>query len=1521
MVVEAGRSPRIVMPVSERCSKPDNVLNAGDCEKCGDGKYLNNNECQDKEKCGAGTKYVEDNTKSKSCDGCEDGTYQSAGNHNNPSCTQQSPTACNRGEKWNSGGTTKANECLPCGYGQYQDANGHKESTCKPQSDCSKGEKYVPNREKMSSCTSCPNGQYQESRAKSESCKDAKVVTCGPGKTWQDNLLTAAPTCPDCVPGTFQPAAGHNIGECTNQPLTTCNRGNFFTSGRLTAKNTCSPCGAGQYQNVDGHTESSCKNKATCRAGEYTTNTDPTVEDADCKPCDAGTFLAKDGEHRDTECTPTATCDPGYYLDGAWSSTSGTCVACKDDGTEYVSDVDHRHPVCFQQTRCNHGTFLDVGEGNSIPSTTKQEMCTTCPLNTYRNESAHQFTKCTPQIMCHQGEYFNRDNLLDRTRHGECGKCAEGQYQDKRDHQEMQCKPYTPCSSGTQLVGASDKSAGSCVKCDECCSLPALKNAGFADQTCSASDADKRACIASCDAGYENVKAPQINHVAYTCKESKMFPFGPDGAVDESDEKVHEMDCQKVQCPALTFNSSVGFSKYAEHNCTGRAAESRFGDECTAQCKDGFYRDPNTIPSKNNVDIGSDGTQVPFQCQADRAWVGEIVCIAVPTLESKDQRLGGGAVPILDTSSFEQGLSNIKVLSGSGKYSWVLRGAPDWAAWLSGDAQNEDGANCNSVPGVVGQWRCVAGESVKLTGLLKNSKETQYQLYITVVDNEFGTSDSIALNVEVLRDLKTTARNSKGEVDIKMARPSDNTFTFRTTVRSYFEVKFFAATDQGLVGEEENAKNSKAVQRVCAIRKKLSESQLKIFEFPAGNGCVATPEEISPASEPLIMDSGCGDPATLEHLSTVLGVNMFTTDQYNKCIASADKGKMATTTTITTTALVRVFDTVPVPTGSDASVLPVGLAFDGRTCTLAGWLEYDAETAHSEGGFVMGKAVNYTVGLNRTGDKYVDGFNGVPLDPFIVVQDVYYNYNQYDEVRLRTNASVELEIFPHISIRLSGETYAENKSRWAIYNSSMAPAKASNGLNLDAEGGNATAMVGYASNETTYTLKADTQFKNETLPEWINKTDGETLYSRFWEEDFNVMISNKGKDTVNALPKTEITDFPLFSANVEIRGGQPPYNIEAMLPKGLKFERTYKIEGKPEVPEFRKPISSFADYTDSLFAGLKAEAASTLVISDTDELKTGIWKRAANVTESNNPGGIADEGAAYGTNEVVSDYVFDLQANKYTERITFIVGLDDCLSDQFGYGSCNAGDSRDTKSGGECVDDVWFDGKYECECYTYRESNCARNPKPSAAGAVMGVVIAVIFLGFGSWTLYKHIQSLKPHDFAADLQRLMEAGFMVKYVGNESDGIVDPNAKSPTMPQELGRDRIQKLRKLGAGAFGDVFLGLYNPPQKNLPEIKVAIKTLKAGAVKEERDDLMKEAIVSVQFEHTNIVTAVGVVTSGSPAMLVLELCARGELQGILKDAANPNNPMEPLSKSHKRKYCHDIVKGMEYLAGLGFVH
>lgn len=1597
------------------------------CEACGAGKYLNSDACSDKEKCEAGTKYEEDNTKSKSCNDCEDGTYQSAGNHNNPSCTPQSPTACNQGEKLNSGGKTKANECLQCDPGQYQDANSHKESTCKAQSDCNKGQKYVPNREKKSSCTSCPNGQYQENPAKSESCSLVNEVTCGSGKKWQDNLLTAAPTCPDCVPDTFQPAEDHNIAECTNQPLTKCSRGHFFTSGGLTSKNTCSPCTPGQYQGNEGHTqtkcqsqitcgpgeryvdagktakssceqcgkgefqsesshrltgcqtdtasckrgerfkdggagakneclvcgnetyqddnnhifpvcktktdlkceagerwkdngidkkptcekcdkqtyeyqnqnshneaecnvqpfcslgelyndnginasstcsqcdatnagtrtyqdqsehrstscvsqptcdpgekyedggnikrstcaeclaqeyqdasahtEPNCKSKDTCGAGAYAANQKNDVASADCTPCGRNHFIAEPS-HTKTECEDHTTCGPGEYLENAWSNDAGVCKPCTQD-FEYMPHDNHRHASCFQQTKCNSGTFLDI-RGTAI-SITDQEMCTTCPDKFFMDETAHRETECKRQVVCTAGQFFNPDNRLDKTTRGECKVC-EDSYQDEPAHQMMKCKTHKTCGTGTNLNGATKISEGSCVDCgNQCCKLPVLANAAFDNKGCSANS--KQTCIASCTSGFENSNpnnVQDVNHVAYTCQDSTMYPFAPDGAVDTTNQ--HKIKCTRVACPAITSENTAGFSKYAEHDCVSDELNDRtFESECNAKCKEGFYRDPNS----DGGELGKD-SEATFQCSADQTWVGKIVCIAAPTLETPDKKSGGGSVPILDSSSFEAGLKNIKVQAGSGVYSWVLIGAPEWAVWQSG--KGASWSDCDADERIVGQWRCRAGDSVRLVGNMKFAEESQYQLFISVVDHEFGTSDSITLTVEVLRDLKTTARNSKGEVDIPMS--GANSFTFKTTVRSYFEVKFFAATGQGLVGEEEVAKRTKAVQRVCAVRKKLSESQLKIFEF-FKRGCIAGSEGKPVQYSPLIPDSACDDPATLDAVSKRLRVARFKAIQYNTCIYSeasdgwfqvgckdvgdgtqanfeatlrteADGGygdygeadgsgnsgsgygdevierptttvaisvnstgnttgnttataataastaapAASTTIVANTTAAIQIFDTVPVP-DSTANILPRGLTFDGRNCTLSGWLEYDEGTSHSEGGLVMNRVVDYTVGLK--GDKYVDGFTGIALNSFIVTQDVYYNYNDDAEVRLRTNASVQLEIFPHISITLSGETYGqtynEKRNLWLSYNDSITDVDNGGGGNSSGVAGDfnntasASSSYVYKSNGTIYTLKADTQFTDTTQPAWARSDEySSSLYAKFWTEPaFNRMESiSKRNDVVEPLNKSFVQEFPLFSADVEIRGGQPPYKVEAILPCGLKFERTYKIEGNPAVPAFEMPSS-----TDG-FTGLKANIASGIKVSDDDVGGHGTgwwWKKGNTAVEKSK---IKDCETSANVNVTTDSAEYSFEPNVYTEQLTFIVGLDDCQSDQPSLGSCNADDSFATGVGGKCVDTIWFDGKYTCECGEYRDTNCALRPKPSGTGPALGSLIILILMAAGT---------------------------------------------------------------------------------------------------------------------------------------------------------------------------------------------
>lgn len=77
----------------------------------------------------------------------------------------------------------------------------------------------------------------------------------------------------------------------------------------------------------------------------------------------------------------------------------------------------------------------------------------------------------------------------------------------------------------------------------------------------------------------------------------------------------------------------------------------------------------------------------------------------------------------------------------------------------------------------------------------------------------------------------------------------------------------------------------------------------------------------------------------------------------------------------------------------------------------------------------------------------------------------------------------------------------------------------------------------------------------------------------------------------------------------------------------------------------------------------------------------------------------------------------------------------------------------------------------------------------------------------------------------------------------------------------------------------------------------------------------MKEATVSAQFDHENVVMCIGVITAGTPAMLVLQLCEKGSLNMVLKERG------EEMSVDNKGKYCLHTCFGMDYLAELGFVH
>lgn len=349
-------------------------------------------------------------------------------------------------------------------------------------------------------------------------------------------------------------------------------------------------------------------------------------------------------------------------------------------------------------------------------------------------------------------------------------------------------------------------------------------------------------------------------------------------------------------------------------------------------------------------------------------------------------------------------------------------------------------------------------------------------------------------------------------------------------------------------------------------------------------------------------------------------------------------------------------------------------------------------------------------------------------------------------------------------------------------------------------------------------------------------------------------------DATNLSIAEEVDVGADYQAQIIISGGIEPYDIPATttnLPAGLNIERVFQIRGQPVSETFNPNISE--------------------VVTETFEFA------------------------------VENDY--DRSQPEQIE-LPFKIGRDDCSSVR------NGPNGQGCVNGGTCNDTTRFDRAFTCSCIGgFSGTSCDIAPAAAAAnsasssdssGAVIGaisVIFILIILAGVAYVLYQRHLLNKPFDFEAHMALMMDQG-MLKGLDGERK-----------MPSELKRSNIVMLDKLGSGAFGDVNKGLYNPEIAGVPEFAVAIKVLKESPTREEREELMKEATVSAQFEHDNVVMCVGVVTAGTPVMLVLQLCDKGSLHTVLK-GADPEVPIDT-----KGKYCLQVVLGMDYLAGLGFVH
>ncbi len=1315
-------------------------------------------------------------------------------------------------------------------------------------------------------------------------------------------------------------------------------------SGRSN-KYACHPqpkCGPGQWADKSGE---SCSNRGPgCVPVLW-----------DCKPCPEGTWHSEnDHYHSEAICQPHRTCEPGQKIDAeAVATRDRECFTCGDH--TYQDENLHQNTACKPQPTCGKSQRI------SAPTITQPQTCESCPLGQFRDDDIHRETECKTAGRCGQGERLLRTSTS--SENVVCGPCPRGQYHDSSSHVDLECKPQVLCGAGHYFSSTGLSAAGSCEPCSTSLPLLTYQTAvSHRDETCLSQPPCRR-----------NEYLALTDLTTHTLRTCLACPAGTGNPYDAH----FESNCEpEVACgPGLRWiPGELG------HTGSKKIAARYLRIDSLALQKDGRYINLQEVQAFRNESDDAllaatakmsstySGSYEAVECVDGIAGVTGNMCHTSQRDEAPWLRLDFGApvdvakIVVLNRADCCQG----RIVGARVSLSNYANGSsPVWSATFDGEqyvySWVVDGRNsqCQLCPEgtymseVMHQHgSCITnpfcGDGLRQTQLTKYISKPVCQpcpvgQYPSTVDGSM---------IKTLCFEQPTCRRDEyispeDGVNKQNCFPCDATFYQpedshrRETCLSLP----WCSAGQHLTNESVSG-TWECVE--CEVGKYMPE------EMHRNQNCIDQIEcdlgqQISAPSA--VAATSCTDcaPGQFQDLKANANNPLATCRPHPEC----RDGEVLDDNTTTTREGVCV----------------------RKTITAAGWSRTNVLDDITHTGVFGGDDTQ----LCLTQDV-VYTFGALTLiDPAGVTGDVNYYFDGAPKGWFSQGFSGAVQVISastpgDLSLCLNKchcdglDDTAQNtieQLREAGANASGIVEPSHVGTPVDHCDGGLASFLYQCQIDVMMKDAAGNRALVQRITATVNRPGNFSIdkFCRHVPDDLRVRLNRSAAELFlpaagsasdpcppgadQAACKTACLD-PEEGAQPFLEQGGPQSSVYKLavgqtywIPPINTVNRSVFVvttgsQGIDNTITFSTSVAFDTNETSNVFF---TDPATGLIVVEPSSLGNGLVEVQA--TDKNNEQAIVQtfevrvlygdldvRSGATGPNGRTCEHGVPFDEERFNDR--FICHC------EIGYSgdNCELNACEGKNASLHCfklgTDSLAFDpvtGQCDCRCkaeYTHGDLNrCERlraslssksEPfveKPAFAG-IMGAFGAVVLLMIGMlyWSRSRiRRERMRAFDFQVQIKRLLQQGDLDE---------IDTDARAH--PREIKRAYVTLTQRLGAGSFGEVCRGVLDESYEldAVPAYAVAVKTCK-DLVGTGADDLRREATVMAQLgSHPNIVSLIGVVTRGSPLLVIMSLCENGSLQAELQRSSAQGHPM-----IRKTQYAiaRQVALGMDYLVSKHFVH